>query len=138
MVSSLWFPTNQSGIYIPKSTKNYTLPYTTSVHCSWINDTDAWSSSIYETPTPQPLSVYHPLGINNSAYCQLPWTPTGLSENGTCALKGQYCICGHQAYRQLPKNWTGVCYVGMICPLFFLLTDGEGNGLGVKVYDDLK
>ncbi|NXF14341.1 ENR1 protein, partial [Smithornis capensis] len=46
-------------------------------------------------------------------------------------------ICGHTAYRWLPANWTGICYIGVIHPLFFLLPNVVGNELGVKVYDDL-
>ncbi|XP_032867588.2 uncharacterized protein LOC116965925 [Tyto alba] len=79
----------------------------------------------------------HPLGVNNSTYFQIPWTPTGLFENGTRALKGHYWVCGQHAYKLLPANWTGVCYVGVIRPLFFLLPEDEGDGLGVKVYNDL-
>ncbi|KAK1210362.1 ENR1 protein, partial [Pygoscelis papua] len=48
-----------------------------------------------------------------------------------------YWICGHYAYKQLPKNWTGVCYVGLVRSLFFLLPEDESDGLGVKLYDDL-
>ncbi|XP_040978490.1 endogenous retrovirus group 3 member 1 Env polyprotein-like isoform X1 [Aquila chrysaetos chrysaetos] len=79
----------------------------------------------------------HPLGVDNTTYFQSPWTPTGLLENGTRALKGHYWVCGQHAYKLLPANWTGVCYVGVIHPLFFLLPENEGDGLGVKVYDDL-
>ncbi|NXV22851.1 ENR1 protein, partial [Cepphus grylle] len=53
------------------------------------------------------------------------------------SLKGYYWICGHRAYKVLPENWTGVCYVGVICPLFFLLPEDGGDHLGVKLYDDL-
>ena len=47
----------------------------------------------------------------------------------------QYWICGHYAYK--PANWTRVCYVGVIHPMFFLLPGKDGNELGVRVYDDL-
>ena len=79
----------------------------------------------------------HPLGVGNSTYYQSSQTPTGLFENGARALKGHYWVCGQCAYKMLPANWTGVCYMGVIHPLFFLLPEDEGNGLGVKVYDDL-
>lgn len=59
-------------------------------------------------------------------------------ENGSVALKGHYWICGHYTYKQLLASWTGVCYVGVICPLFFLLPGNDGNKLDIKVYDDLK
>ncbi|NXJ47192.1 ENR1 protein, partial [Spizaetus tyrannus] len=78
-----------------------------------------------------------PLGVGNTTYFQSPRTPTRLFENGTLALKGHYWVCGQHAYKLLPANWTGVCYVGVICPLFFLLPEDEGDRLGVKVYDDL-
>ncbi|NXW39056.1 ENR1 protein, partial [Phaetusa simplex] len=61
----------------------------------------------------------------------------GLFENGTKALKGHYWICRHCAYKVLPANWTGVCYVGIIRSLFFLLPEDDGDHLGVKLYDDL-
>ncbi|NXW50092.1 ENR1 protein, partial [Nyctiprogne leucopyga] len=61
----------------------------------------------------------------------------GPFENGTQALKGHYWVCGHHAYKLLPPNWTGVCYVGVSRPLFFLLPGDESNELSVKVYDDL-
>ncbi|XP_039383120.1 uncharacterized protein LOC120399180 [Mauremys reevesii] len=64
-----------------------------------------------------------------------PWD--GPFANGTWALKGHYWICGQYAYRRLPPNWSGVCYVGYIRPLFFLLPLLQGKTLGVKVYDDL-
>ncbi|NXO53019.1 ENR1 protein, partial [Aramus guarauna] len=63
------------------------------------------------------------------------WTPF---VNGHRALKGHYWVCGQFAYKLLPANRTGMCYVGAIHPLFFfLLLENEGDGLGVKVYDDL-
>ncbi|KAG6936019.1 endogenous retrovirus group 3 member 1, partial [Chelydra serpentina] len=52
-------------------------------------------------------------------------------------LKGHYWICGQYVYRRLPPNWSGICYVGYIRPLFFLLPQIQGNKLGIKVYDDL-
>ncbi|NXU32169.1 ENR1 protein, partial [Thalassarche chlororhynchos] len=79
-------------------------------------------------------NLLHPLGVGNTTYFQIPRTATGPFENGTWALKGHYWICGHHAYKQLPKNWTGVCYVGLIRPLFFLLPEeDEGDRLGVKL-----
>ncbi|NXE30833.1 ENR1 protein, partial [Ardeotis kori] len=40
--------------------------------------------------------------------------------------------------KALPANWSGVCYVGVIRPLFFLLPKMDGNHVGVKVDDNLK
>ncbi|NXL68939.1 ENR1 protein, partial [Chordeiles acutipennis] len=57
----------------------------------------------------------------------------GPFENGTRALKGHYWVCGHHAYKLLPPNWTGACYVGVIRPLFFLLPGDESNELSVKM-----
>lgn len=53
-------------------------------------------------------------------------------------MKGRYWICGSQAYRVLPFNWAGIFYAGLITPLFFLITELEGKGLGIQLYDDLK
>ncbi|NXI71885.1 ENR1 protein, partial [Anseranas semipalmata] len=57
---------------------------------------------------------------------------------GAIALRGHYRICGSHAYRALPINWTGTCYVGLIRPLFFLMPELEGKGLGIQLYDDLE
>ena len=46
-------------------------------------------------------------------------------------------MCGQHAYKRLPANWTGVCYVGVICPLVFLLPGDNDNNLGVRSYDDV-
>lgn len=61
----------------------------------------------------------------------------GPFSEGRPALEGHYWICGNSAYTLLPANWTGVCYVGLIWPLFFLLRGAEGNHLGVQLYNDL-
>ncbi|NXE28131.1 ENR1 protein, partial [Ardeotis kori] len=61
----------------------------------------------------------------------------GPFAGGVRARKGHYWICGHTAYKMLPANWTGVCYIGIIWPLFFLLPEAENPQLGVKLYDNL-
>ncbi|NXG77090.1 ENR1 protein, partial [Baryphthengus martii] len=53
-------------------------------------------------------------------------------------LKGHYWICGNYAYKALTANWSGICYVEVIRPLFFLLPETGENYLGVQIYDDLK
>ncbi|NXW87514.1 ENR1 protein, partial [Alopecoenas beccarii] len=78
-----------------------------------------------------------PLGTSNTTYFQTPWTPTGLFENGSRALKGHYWVCGQHTYKLLPANWTGVCYVGVIRPLFFLLPEGSDKNLDVRLYNGL-
>ncbi|NXW97179.1 ENR1 protein, partial [Larus smithsonianus] len=78
-----------------------------------------------------------PLGVDNSTYFQSPWTSTGLFQSGARALQGHYWVCGQHARRLLPANWTGVCYAGVIRPLFFLLPEDGGDHSGVKLYDDL-
>ncbi|XP_068019987.1 endogenous retrovirus group 3 member 1 Env polyprotein [Melanerpes formicivorus] len=109
--------------------------------CEWKNDSGAWYCTMVGHAHPEGrwnhVLFPNPLGMTNSTYFQMPTTPTGLFENGTTALKGHYWICGHRAYKKLPRNWTGICYVGLIHPLFFLLPGGEGNALGIKVYDNL-
>ncbi|NXR70729.1 ENR1 protein, partial [Rhadina sibilatrix] len=81
-----------------------------------------------------------PLGPGNKLYFDPPindenWE--GPFANGTWALKRHYCICGQHVYHRLPPNWSGICYVGYIRLMFFLLLQVQGNWLGIKVYGDL-
>ncbi|NXV24311.1 ENR1 protein, partial [Cepphus grylle] len=107
--------------------------------CGWRSDAGAWFCSVTGRPHPrlpwQNLTVLSPLGMDNSTYFQVPSAPAGLFETGAKALKGHHWICGYRAYKALPANWTGVCYVGVIRPLFFLLS--ESGRAGVKPSDDL-
>uniref|UniRef100_A0A803WEK1 Envelope protein n=1 Tax=Ficedula albicollis TaxID=59894 RepID=A0A803WEK1_FICAL len=48
-----------------------------------------------------------------------------------------FWICGDRAYTRLPRDWTGICTVGIIKPAFFLLQKESGAHLGVPVYDPL-
>ena len=57
--------------------------------------------------------------------------------NGAWALKGHYWICGHTAYKQLPAKWSGICYVGIIRPLLFLLPEAGAPQLGIRLHDNL-
>lgn len=86
------------------------------------------------------IGIGGPLGPENVLYFDPPTdseTWEGPFANETWALKGHYLICGQPAYRRLRLNWSGICYVGYIRPLFFLLPHDWGKSLGVKVYDDL-
>ncbi|NXB06480.1 ENR1 protein, partial [Cnemophilus loriae] len=56
--------------------------------------------------------------------------------NRTWTLQGHYWICNQHAYRRLPPNWSGICYVGYIRPLFFLLPQIQVNQLEIKVYNN--
>ncbi|XP_074939559.1 endogenous retrovirus group 3 member 1 Env polyprotein-like [Phalacrocorax aristotelis] len=62
----------------------------------------------------------------------------GPFANGSVALEGHYRICGNHAYKALPANWSGICCIGVIHPLFFLLSETDGDHLGIQIYDDLK
>ncbi|NXM00133.1 ENR1 protein, partial [Tyrannus savana] len=80
-------------------------------------------------------------GKENTLYFQIPkdeelWD--GPFSKGTWALKGHYWICGKQAYKRLIENWKGICFVGYVKLLFFLLNHIQGSSLGIKVYNDLK
>ncbi|NXH64362.1 ENR1 protein, partial [Rhabdornis inornatus] len=80
-----------------------------------------------------------PLGPGSKLYFDPPiddenWE--GPFANRTWALK-RHWICGQHAYCRLPPNWSGICYVGYIRPLFFLLPQVQENQLGIKVYDAL-
>ncbi|NXG40270.1 ENR1 protein, partial [Dromaius novaehollandiae] len=61
----------------------------------------------------------------------------GPFAQGIGAKKGHYWICGHTAYKFLPAGWSGICYIGIVRPLFFLLPETGRPQLGVKVYDNL-
>ncbi|NXY41150.1 ENR1 protein, partial [Ceuthmochares aereus] len=77
-----------------------------------------------------------PLGHENTTYFQFPKTAAEPFAKGAKAKKGHYWICGHTAYKQLPANWSGICYVGIIRPLFFLLPEADGPQLGIRLYDN--
>ncbi|NXI41543.1 ENR1 protein, partial [Galbula dea] len=49
------------------------------------------------------------------------------------APEGLFRICGKRAYTQLPKDWRGVCTLGIIQPGFFLLPLEKGTSLGVPL-----
>jgi hypothetical protein len=51
-------------------------------------------------------------------------------------LKGQYWICGEQAYLILPNDWFRSCVLGTIQPSFFLLPIRQGELLGVSIYEE--
>ncbi|NXJ50327.1 ENR1 protein, partial [Spizaetus tyrannus] len=103
--------------------------------CEWKSNTGAWYC-IGQTNN-RPNAFYSPLGNENTTYFQFPKTAAGPFANGAKAKKGHYWICGHTAYKQLPANWSGICYIGIIRPLFFLLPEAGGPRLGVRLYDNL-
>ncbi|XP_034627589.1 endogenous retrovirus group 3 member 1 Env polyprotein-like [Trachemys scripta elegans] len=111
-------------------------------NCAWKEGAGAWKCD-YCNPDGTSIVLGGPLEMGNSLYYEEPgpedypeaWD--GPFANGQWALKGHYWICGQHAYRRLPPNWSGICYVGYIRPLFFLLPQIQGNKLGIKVYDDL-
>lgn len=78
-----------------------------------------------------------PLGDHNTTYLQHPKSAVGPFAEGAKAKKGHYWICGYTAYTMLPAHWSGICYVGIIRPLFFLLPEAKGPQLGVRIYDNL-
>uniref|UniRef100_A0A8C8RIR2 Uncharacterized protein n=1 Tax=Pelusios castaneus TaxID=367368 RepID=A0A8C8RIR2_9SAUR len=127
-------------------------------NCVWKAGAGAWKcehcNSAGQSFIPPGLRGGGPLGPGDHLYFQYPryslntslWALSpeqhsdpwnGPFPNGTWALKGHYWICGQYAYRRLPPNWSGVCYVGYIRPLFFLLPLHKGSTLGIKVYDNL-
>ena len=62
----------------------------------------------------------------------------GPFANGSVALEGHCWMCGNRAYKALPANWSGICCVGVIRPLVCLLSETDGDHLGIRIYDDLK
>ncbi|KAG6929754.1 endogenous retrovirus group 3 member 1 [Chelydra serpentina] len=109
-------------------------------NCAWKTGAGTWKCDYCDSDGLPADMMGGPLGPGNHSYYEEPADPEtwdGPFANGTWALKGHYWICGPYAYRRLPPNWSGVCYVGYIRPLFFLLPQIQGNKLGIKVYDDL-
>ncbi|XP_030423775.1 endogenous retrovirus group 3 member 1 Env polyprotein-like [Gopherus evgoodei] len=110
-------------------------------NCVWKAGAGAWKCD-YCNPNVDKF-LGGPIESGNALYYEEPGpadspeTWDGPFANGIWALKGHYWICGSYAYRRLPPNWSGICYIGYIRPLFFLLPQAQGNKLGVKVYDDL-
>ncbi|KAG6923905.1 endogenous retrovirus group 3 member 1, partial [Chelydra serpentina] len=110
-------------------------------NCVWKAGAGAWKCD-YCNPNVDNF-LGGPIESGNTLYYEEPG-PTDSPEtwdgpfaNGVWALKGHYWICGFYAYRRLPPNWSGICYIGYIRPLFFLLPQAQGSKLGIKVYDDL-
>nr|XP_012964127.2 uncharacterized protein LOC106020099 [Anas platyrhynchos]XP_012964128.2 uncharacterized protein LOC106020099 [Anas platyrhynchos] len=107
-------------------------------NCKWESDAGAWRCT-YTSKKGADI-VTGPLGDKNTLYFHAPKNKEGWDgpfPNGTWALKGHYWVCGKYAYKRLPKNWSGICYVGYIRPLFFLLSQIQGNHLQVTLYDDV-
>ncbi|XP_074667177.1 syncytin-2-like [Strix aluco] len=107
--------------------------------CRWKPHVGAWRCTYCDSYGASTV-VGGPLGPGITLYFDPPIddeTWEGPFANGAWALKGHYWICGQHAYRRLPPNWSGICYVGYIRPLFFLLSQDQGKGLGVKVYDNV-
>ncbi|NWH44266.1 ENR1 protein, partial [Fregata magnificens] len=121
------------------------------VDCTWNHDVGAWKCKWCRNETELPGKeewncnvAGNPLGPLNATYFQSnghmnksaqEWD--GPFANGHRALKGHYWICGQHTYKILPANWTGICYVGVIYPLFFLLPGNGDKNLSVKLYDNL-
>ena len=106
--------------------------------CKWKPNVGAWKRAY--TSTNGADIVTGPLGNKDTLYYHAPKGKDGWDghfPNGTWALKGHYWVCGKHAYKRLPGNWSGICYGGYIRPLFFLLSQTQGNHLGIRLYDDL-
>lgn len=116
---------------------------TVTIKCNYSNPIGAQKYDLWIKGKKANNRIKHPLGLKNTTYFEIPCNSNlrhkgdGPFGNGTWALKGHYWICGHHAYRKLPNNWSGTCYVGYICPFYFLLPEGNGDSLGVRIYDDL-
>ncbi|NWX94294.1 ENR1 protein, partial [Nothoprocta pentlandii] len=78
-------------------------------------------------------TFFSPLGNRGATYFQFPPGINGPFAQGIGAKKGHYWICRHTAYTFLPTGWLGICYIGIIRPLFFLLPETSGPRLGIKV-----
>ncbi|NXE75355.1 ENR1 protein, partial [Cochlearius cochlearius] len=103
--------------------------------CEWKNNSGAWycTSRINNRTT----EFFSPLGDRDTPYFQFPKGASGPFACGIKAKKGHYWICGHMAYKHLPAGWSGICCIGIIWPLFFLLPETGEPRLGIKLYDNL-
>ncbi|NXG71075.1 ENR1 protein, partial [Baryphthengus martii] len=107
--------------------------------CKWKTDAGAWKCKY---PQMRGVKIVGGLlGHKNTLYFHAPQNKKewrGPFPTGTRALKGHYWICGSKAYWWLHQDWSGVCYVGYVRPLFFLLSQTQGAKLGIKLYDELQ
>ncbi|XP_064364897.1 endogenous retrovirus group 3 member 1 Env polyprotein-like [Dromaius novaehollandiae] len=141
----LWMWLNETGCHRGLegywSNKNKTLtlqrpnypPYKQT--CKWEGTSGAWyyTGQIGDGAT----TFFSPLGDRDTTYFQFPPGINRPFAQGIGAKKGHYWICGHTAYKFLPAGWSGICYTGIVRPLFFLLPETGGPWLGIKVYDNL-
>ncbi|XP_061493469.1 syncytin-2-like isoform X2 [Rhineura floridana] len=77
--------------------------------------------------------VTGPLGAKDTYYIPYNKNSPILHNTTMPALKGHYWICDQKAYAILPLNWTGICYVGIIQPMY-TIKGGSLNPL-VPVFD---
>ncbi|NWW75644.1 ENR1 protein, partial [Climacteris rufus] len=60
---------------------------------------------------------------SRSSSVNIPWdAPDGL-----------FWICGRKTYAKFPNDWRGVCTIGTVQPVFFLLPKAVGKILGIPV-----
>jgi len=109
--------------------------YTCSQVCEWKNNSGAWycTGRINDSPT----EFFSPFGDKDTTYFQSPRETAGAFAYGTWAKRDHYWICRHTAYKRLPAEWSGTCYVGIIQPMFSLLPETGRPHLGIRLYDDL-
>jgi len=103
--------------------------------CEWKNNSRVWycTGRINDSPT----EFFSPFGDKDTTHFQSPRETAGPSAYGTKAKRGHYWICRHTAYKCLPAEWSGTCYLGIIRPIFFLLLKTGGPLLGIRLHDDL-
>jgi hypothetical protein len=91
-----------------------------------IQETQWWSTPNYMEPQPYPLANFSNLKTAwDNLTADIDWQ----------APRGLYWICGRQAYMVLPRSWFGSCVLGSIRPSLFLLPLGQGENLGVPIYE---
>ena len=54
------------------------------------------------------------------------------------APEGLFWICGRKTYPWLPSRWERTCTIAVIQPGFFLLSDSQGDTLGIPIYNNLR
>ncbi|XP_064495958.1 endogenous retrovirus group 3 member 1 Env polyprotein-like [Pseudopipra pipra] len=111
-----WWPKKPLGYWTDNMTAD----------CTWHDEAQSWWCN--DTDVKNPFESIKELKIY--------WDQASSTDLEWVAPEGLFWICGKRAYTQLPKDWRGVCTLGIIQPGFFLLPPEKGMSLGVPLYDD--
>ncbi|XP_061482247.1 uncharacterized protein LOC133384357 [Rhineura floridana] len=100
--------------------------------CNYKNESHLWKCTLKQGENVSYITS--PLGPQDTYYLPYDGVSPILYNVSMPALKGHYWICGQKAYAILPLNWTGICYVGIIQPMYSI-KGGNLNPL-IPVFDE--